>query len=177
MGTGVPQDDAQAFAWFKKAADQGLALAQTNIAKMINEGKATEILQKSAQQGDKEAQFQLGVMYENGQGVLKDPAKAVSWYQKAAAQNHALAQNNLGWAYFQGLGIARDDAQALKWFQTALSQGVEIAQNNIDLMIQQGRVPSQKPSIEEPQPDGQPSSIEDFYSGGLTPPINEYAIN
>lgn len=146
-GKGLSVKKQQAQWWFKKAADQGLALAQTNIAKMINEGKATEILQKSAQQGDKEAQFQLGVMYENGQGVLKDPAKAVSWYQKAAAQNHALAQNNLGWAYF------------------------------INLMIQQGRVPSQKPSIEEPQPDGQPSSIEDFYSDGLTPPINEYAIN
>lgn len=39
------------------------------MAKMINEGNATEILQKSAQQGDKEAQFQLGVMYENGHGV------------------------------------------------------------------------------------------------------------
>ena len=68
IGRGVAKDDAQAVAWVRKAADQGLAPAQNN----------------------------LGKMYENGRGVAKDDAQAVYWYRKAADQGQADAQNNLG---------------------------------------------------------------------------------
>ncbi len=48
-----------------------------------------------ADAGNAQAQFNLGVMYVQGEGVPKDDAKAVKWYQKAAAQGHADAQFNL----------------------------------------------------------------------------------
>ena len=52
-------------------------------------------VQRAAEQGDAEAQSNLGFMYVKGQGVPKDEAKAVHWYEKAAEQGHAKAQKNL----------------------------------------------------------------------------------
>lgn len=51
--------------------------------------------QRAAEQGDAEAQFDLGVMYDYGDGVAKDKAKAVYWYTKAAEQGNAEAQKAL----------------------------------------------------------------------------------
>ena len=51
---------------------------------------------------DAAAQFKLGVMYENGEGVPKDSVKAVEWYRKAAEQGYAPAQFKLGWMYANG---------------------------------------------------------------------------
>lgn len=56
-------------------------------------------LQKQAYSGDSEAQYELGLLYENGTGVPKDLANALHWYQKSAAQGNAKAQFNLGWIY------------------------------------------------------------------------------
>lgn len=52
-------------------------------------------LQREAQEGDSDAQYNLAYMYENGLGVPKDEAKALDLYQKAAGQGHSAAQNNL----------------------------------------------------------------------------------
>jgi hypothetical protein len=52
-------------------------------------------LQKEAQQGDPDAQYNLAYRYENGFGVAKDEAKALELYQKAADQGHSEAQNSL----------------------------------------------------------------------------------
>ena len=60
-GLGVKQDYVAAAQWYRKAAEQGNAPAQSN----------------------------LGIMYENGRGVEKDPAQAVEWYRKAAEQGFA----------------------------------------------------------------------------------------
>ena len=49
-----------------------------------------------AEQGVADAQFNLGVMYKNGRGVLQDDKEAVKWYTKAAEQGDAGAQLNLG---------------------------------------------------------------------------------
>ncbi len=56
-------------------------------------------LRPLAEQGVAEAQFNLGIMYNNGHGVPQDYAKAVKWYRKAAEQGYAEAQHNLGFMY------------------------------------------------------------------------------
>ena len=58
-----------------------------------------------AEQGDAEAQYNLGVMYANGEGVPKDDAEALKWYRKAAEQGFAKAQLNLGVMYTNGEGV------------------------------------------------------------------------
>jgi TPR repeat protein len=84
-----------------------------------------------ADQGDAEAQFNLGLKYANGEGTAQDYPQAAQWYFKAAEQNHALAQFNLGVLHAKGHGVPRDDAQSAMWFRKAAEQGEAGAQFNL----------------------------------------------
>jgi TPR repeat protein len=68
-----------------------------------------------AQAGDAAAQNLLGDMYENGNGVERDPAQAAHWYRLAAEQGLADAQLNLGVLYENGEGVERSDVEAARW--------------------------------------------------------------
>ena len=76
-------------------------------------------LKPVAEQGNIEAQFILGFMYESGEGVPEDDAKAAQWYEKAAQQGEPNAQNNLGLLYAFGKGVPKDLVQAYFWFDIA----------------------------------------------------------
>ena len=76
-----------------------------------------------AEQGYAGVQFNLGVMYENGQGVKQDYFEALKWYRKAAEQGDAEAQANLGSAYTAGRGVRQDDTEAVKWVTKAAENG------------------------------------------------------
>ena len=91
-----------------------------------------------AEAGDASAQFILGLMYDNGDGVLKDSAEAVKWYRKSAEQGNANAQNNLGLMYNKGDVVLKDSAEARKWFRKSAEQGNANAQNNLGLMYDNG---------------------------------------
>ena len=89
--------------------------------------------------GDASAQYNLGVMYDNGTGVPKDEQQAVFWYRKAAEQGHASAQYNLGVMYDKGRGVAKDDQQAVFWYRKAAEQGVASAQGNLGSIYANGQ--------------------------------------
>ena len=76
-----------------------------------------------AQQGDAYAQYNLGVMYEKGQGVRQDYAEAVKWYRQAADQGYVKAQYNLGAMYFTGGGVHQDFHLSKEWFGKACDGG------------------------------------------------------
>jgi len=61
-----------------------------------------------AGQGDAQAQFFLGTMYDDGKGVVQDYQQAVKWFTKAAEQGDAQAQSKLAIAYLLGQGVAQD---------------------------------------------------------------------
>jgi|GEM_PF-1954054 len=90
--------------------------------------KAFEEFTTAAQQGNAYAQFALGVMYADGQGVPQDYSQAVEWYKKAAQQGYAGAQYNLGGMYKNGQGVRQDYAQAVAWFKKVAQQGDAKAQ-------------------------------------------------
>ncbi|MXQ72312.1 tetratricopeptide repeat protein, partial [Aeromonas caviae] len=94
-GRGVAQDDQQAIAWYRKAAERGDAAAQAS----------------------------LGLMYERGQGVTRDARQAVAWYRKAAERGDAQAQARLGHMYDQGRGVVQDHQQAYAWLSVAAANG------------------------------------------------------
>jgi TPR repeat protein len=71
----------------------------------------------SADQGDADAQYNLGQMYLKGEGVLKDAKQAVHWYRKAADQGDADAQYNLALKYAKGEGVLKNLTQAKYWIQ------------------------------------------------------------
>ena len=92
-----------------------------------------------AEKGQRDAQFNLGLLYENGLGVPADGAEAVRWYRRAAEQNDRQAQAYLAEMYSQGLGVERDDREALHWYRTAAERGHAASQYNVGLFYATGR--------------------------------------
>jgi len=80
-------------------------------------------LQKRAERGDAEAQFMLGTLYRNGDGVLQNDKQAVEWFQRAANQGYVRALSALGSSYWAGRGVPQDYSQAYFWYQLALAEG------------------------------------------------------
>jgi len=122
----------------------GLAVASPmeDAAKAYARGdyKTAYRLNKSlAVQGNADAQFNLGIMYDNSQGVPQDYSEAVKWYRKAADQGHAHAQSNLGRMYAFGKGVPQDFAEAVKWYRKAADQGHAHAQSNLGRMYALGK--------------------------------------
>jgi len=87
-----------------------------------------------ADQGDVKAQFNLGAMYQQGQGVPQDYAEAAKWYRLAADQGVAEAQYNLATKYYRGRGIPQDYVLAHMWANLASSQGDEGAVKKRDAL-------------------------------------------
>ena len=85
--------------------------------------EAVKWYRKAAEQGDAVAQNNLGVMYKKGRGVTQDYAEAVKWYRKAAQQGYARAQSNLGWMYRNGNGVPQDKITAHMWYNISASNG------------------------------------------------------
>lgn len=99
---------------------------------------ALKWFQDAAKQDNAQAQFNLGVMYHQGNGVSKNFAKAFIWYQKAANQGHPVAQTNIGYMYLNGDVVEKNYTEALKWFNKAAEQGNAMAQSNIGFMYMNG---------------------------------------
>ena len=95
-------------------------------------------LQERAVQGDVEAQFNLGYMYDTGEGVQEDDVEAARWYRLAADQGDVNAQHNLGLMYDTGEGVQEDDVEAARWYRLAADQGYVNAQYNLGLMYDTG---------------------------------------
>jgi hypothetical protein len=76
-----------------------------------------------AEQGNAQAQFELGTMYSEGQGIPRSYTKAVKWYQLAAYQGHSGAQNNLGMMYAEGKGVRRNYTEAYAWVSLVVAKG------------------------------------------------------
>ena len=82
-----------------------------------------EKAQRDAEDGNADAQFKLGVMYYEGDGVPQDFAEARRWFEKAAAQGNAEAQYNLGVMHENGQGGPQDKRAAKEWFRKACDGG------------------------------------------------------
>ena len=98
--------------------DLELEQCKVNYSK-YNYSEAFKFCSVAAEQGHAEAQFNLGVMYDNGQGVKQDYFKAVEWYQKAAEQGIAQAQYSLGIMYYDGKGVRQNYTKAKEYFGLA----------------------------------------------------------
>jgi TPR repeat protein len=91
-----------------------------------------------ADKGDAGAQYNLGLMYDNGDGVTQDYNVAASWYKLAAEQGLAEAQYELGLSYDIGQGVTQDYKTAFKWYRLAAEQGHANAQFNLGQMYTNG---------------------------------------
>jgi hypothetical protein len=88
--------------------------------------------------GNTLAQYNLGLMYDKGQGVSQSSTTAAQWYQKAADQGHICSQYNLGLMYESGLGVHKNSTTAAYWYRKAAEQGHANSQYNLGLMYEYG---------------------------------------
>ena len=120
-GIGVARDDRQAKFWYEK----------------------------SAQQGNPDAQYMMGVLHDLSDQsfpaekrlINPDFQQAVDWYQKSAGQGSALAQYALGNLYNKGIGnrSPADAKLAIDWYRQAANQGYAPAKNALGSMYFFGR--------------------------------------
>jgi len=85
--------------------------------------ESIEELRARAEQGDADAQNNLGIRYDQGEGVPQDDVEAVRLFRLAADQGNAYAQFNLGLMYDRGDGVPQDHAEAVRLFRLAADQG------------------------------------------------------
>jgi TPR repeat protein len=129
---------------------QTLSLSQggpTQSSKGGSTLSAVQALRASAEQGNVEAQFNLGFLYDQGRGVPKDKQEALRWYRRAAMQGDTFSQNALGDNYWEGTGVPKDDREAVWWWQLAADKGFVPAQHSLGKILAGGGqgVPADKP--------------------------------
>jgi uncharacterized protein len=86
-----------------------------------------QLYQESAENGEADAQYKLGLLYLTGNGALQDFAEAAKWLRRAAEQGYALAQYELGLIYRTGYGLAIDHVQSYVWLNLAAAAGIQEA--------------------------------------------------
>jgi uncharacterized protein len=91
-----------------------------------------------AEEGDSKAQYELGVMYQNGEGVPQNYSKAVKWFRQAAEQGDSNAQYSLGLKFSVGHGVPQDYTEAAKWHRESAEQGNTDAQLSLGRMYDRG---------------------------------------
>jgi uncharacterized protein len=100
---------------------------------------APRLWRSLADRGDADAQYNLGVMYNNGDGVPRDYVEAMKWHRKAADQGNGNAQFHLGLMYDHGRGMPQSYAEAVRWYRLAANQGIAIAQFKLGIMYHDGQ--------------------------------------
>jgi TPR repeat protein len=98
-----------------------------------------QTLEVSAEQGQADAQYELGNLYLGVGEVPVDLEKALRWHTLAAEQGNFNAQYNLGVMYMSGQGVDIDYEAAFAWFQLAADQGDLVSQYSLGAMYANGR--------------------------------------
>ncbi len=138
-GVGVKKCRATAITLLDIAGKQGHSLALFRLSELLIKGsqlvaeneKAFKACHRSAELGLVEAQFNLGVMFEEGMGTKKNLSQAAHWYQIAADTGNKRAMNNLGNLYWHGKGLDEDRTRAEMWYSLAAENGSSLGQLNL----------------------------------------------
>jgi localization factor PodJL len=115
----------------------------------VNLPDAVRFLTQAAEKGQAVAQYRLGTLYERGQGVPADGAKAAHWYEMAANQGNRKAMHNLAVSYASGTAGKKNMAEAARWFAKAAALGLSDSQFNLAVLYERG--------------DGVPQSLLDAF--------------
>lgn len=115
----------------------------------INLPDAVRFLTQASEKGQAVAQYRLGTMYERGQGVPADGARAAQWYERSANQGNRKAMHNLAVSHASGAPGKKNMAEAARWFAKAAALGLSDSQFNLAVLYERG--------------DGVPQSLLDAY--------------
>ena len=121
-----------------------------------DDAKAIRILRPLAERGDVVAQYNLGVMYYRGRGVVQNDQEAVRLWKLAASQGNASAQYNLGWLYYGGK-VDKDDKEVLKWYRLSSGRGYAYPRDIIGWVY---KSPAMDAAAQEATPNRRSTSIK-----------------
>ncbi len=125
-------DEATALRLTRAAAQAGNSTALYELGFLYSHGEgglpqnsaeSAKWYSKSASLGNPEAQANLGVLYENGDGVPEDWVRAAQLYRQSAEQYNAIGQSMLARAYEFGIGVPQNRALAIQWDRRAAANG------------------------------------------------------
>lgn len=137
----TPPDEAEAFAWYQKAADQGHTRAQYMVGQIYSYdpslpyymGNAIYWFEKAAEADNRQAQYELGNLLVSMTVVISyhypDAEEGMMWLHKAADKGYAKAEYKLGAIYGHDLDgvriqvVPRDQMEAIKWYRAAAEHG------------------------------------------------------
>jgi TPR repeat protein len=145
MGHGMPEAESN-FRVVKLArvsgwcydGEQGDGEGLHDVTMEVEDKIDIEEMRKLAEEGDAQAQVNMGIMYHNGDGVPEDHAEEARWYVKAAEQGDTLAMLFLGMMYSEGGCMPRDDKEAIRWYMKGAQQGDSDVQFDLGMMYWQG---------------------------------------
>ena len=118
----------------------------TNNVELVNTGPTMGIgdelsyLVPLAQNGDKDAQYQLGILYSTSEWGPEDKQQSIFWFQKAADNGHVKAQLSLARLYADGDGIPEHNLMAVYWYKLAAQNNDGEAQYELAQMFSEGRL-------------------------------------
>jgi TPR repeat protein len=118
---------------------QAAVKATVRQQRQADDEAAASRIRKAAEQGNADAQNELGLLYSEGRGVDQSFVQAKQWFEKAAEQGHAGAQVNLGTLYLLGNGAPQSDQMALAWFRRAAEKEDALAFAKLGYMYAYGR--------------------------------------
>jgi TPR repeat protein len=127
-GQGVPTSYLQAAMWWRKAAEQGNTDAQVQLGILYQIGLAEE-----HDASDEQA------IYDAPKVKGSDFAQAIFWFRRAADKSNASAEFSLGDMYEEGKGVPQDFTEAAFWYRKAAEQGHATAQFSIGVAYYNGQ--------------------------------------
>ncbi len=138
-----PTNIPRALKWFKQSADANYPQAQATLGALYLKGlpgllpKNTklgiEMLAKAVRAKSLTARFNLGMAYLSGDGVPKDPSKAVQWLKVAESQNFSEAQYTLGVLLLEGQeSVEKNTMEGLRFLRKAAAQNHQLARRYLE---------------------------------------------
>lgn len=128
------------FACSRQPSPEALKLYEDGFQQYVEKryAEAFPLLKRASELGNGDADCQLGVMYELGDGVPTDPAEAFRCFERAAKRDSSGGQYRLGRCYQNGIGVAVDKRKALYWHRKAAAQDNRLAPYAIDDLEREG---------------------------------------
>lgn len=100
--------------------------------------EAVQATRTSAEQGDPDAEVDLGSRYVHADGVPQDYGEALRWFRKSADQGSASGQYHVGVMYYYGRAVPQDYGEAIRLFRTAAAENYATAQDQLGTMLANG---------------------------------------
>ena len=143
----IPGNEKKAEKWLKAASDQGVALADYDLATLYygreDYAQTAKWLEKAVAQDQPQAHTLLSTLYRGGYGVAVDEAESVRLLRRAAVLGDPEAQTDLGVALREGSRLAPNARESFEWFEKAAAQGDIDGQFNLALAYLNGTGVSQ----------------------------------